>query len=128
MSQEQINEIPVSQKYVVYNDQKRYFEKNPIKMKHVFKVWAHQVCQNPYQPPSDLTQNQLENIFPEFAPRLALYHNCCDQTGKIVKNHKYYEIYKSNPHDAGRRGGGRGGPKTTVVKKAVKELDWTVVN
>ena len=48
---------------------------------------------------------QLANIFPEYRALLNLYENCCDQNGKIVKNHAYYREYKQTPHSHGKRGG-----------------------
>ena len=51
LSQEDIDAIPEAQKYVVFSDRKRYFKKNPVSMKHVFKVWATQV----FPGASDLT-------------------------------------------------------------------------
>ena len=53
---------------------------------------------------SDLTQVQMENIFPDFKMKLQLYHHCCDKNGKIVKNKEFYAQYKKTPHIAGRRG------------------------
>ena len=46
----------------------------------------------------------MENIFPEFVHKLKLYENCCDKTGKIVKNKDFYNQYKKTPHLMGRRG------------------------
>ena len=48
---------------------------------------------------------QLVNIFPEYRALLNLYENCCDQNGRIVKNHEYYKEYKQTPHSHGKRGG-----------------------
>lgn len=52
-----------------------------------------------------LTQQQIENLFPEFKEKLKLYANCCDQTGQIVKNKDYFKEYQSNPHNSSHRGG-----------------------
>lgn len=52
----------------------------------VFKLWANHV----YGGQGSMTQQQIENIFPEYRHKLQLYHNCCDQTGKIVKNQAFY--------------------------------------
>lgn len=53
-----------------------------------------------------LTQRQIENIFPEFRARLKLYDNCCDASGKVVKNFEYFKWYKSQEFEMiGDRGG-----------------------
>lgn len=82
---------------------------NCINSKLVFRVWATQVYDKDKKDidtgASNLTQAQLENIFPEFAHKLQLYAKCCDETGKIVKNKEYYATYKSKMHQYSRRGG-----------------------
>lgn len=84
------------------------FDKSPqnraVNHKQVFKIWACQVYGN--QGNQGLTQRQLENIFPEFRARLQLFHNCCDQTGKIVKNKEYYNWYKNQDFAVKSRRGG----------------------
>ena len=55
--------------------------------------------------PNELRFEQLVNIFPEYKEILNVYENCCDEKGKIVKNHEYYKEYKQKPHIHGKRGG-----------------------
>lgn len=61
-------------------------ENHCITAKHVFKLWSKHVYVN-----KSLTQDQIENIFPEFLDRLQLYGKCCDETGKAVRNLDYYK-------------------------------------
>ena len=72
-----------------------------INQKLVFKLWANHV----YGGAGSMTQQQIVNIFPEFAHKLELYHQCCDKTGKIVKHQDFYKQYKVKPHFHSRRGG-----------------------
>lgn len=51
-----------------------------------------------------MTQEQLENIFPEYAHKLRLYAECCDENGRIVRNQAYYAEYKKKLHLPSRRG------------------------
>lgn len=77
-----------------------------VNLKVVFRVWSRQIYGQLDQSGDILTQRQLENIFPEFRPRLKLYHTCCDATGKIVKNKEYYQWYKNQDYEVkGTRGG-----------------------
>jgi hypothetical protein len=55
-------------------------------------------------------------LFPEFAHRLDIYQNCCDKSGRIVKNHDYYTEYNKKDHKHGKRGGVK-----TVQKNSKKE-------
>ena len=61
-------------------------ENHCITAKHVFKLWSKHVYVG-----KSLTQEQIENIFPEFLDRLHLYNKCCDETGKAVRNLDYYK-------------------------------------
>jgi hypothetical protein len=47
---------------------------------------------------------QLKNIFPDYAHRVDLYVNCCDFTGKLVRNKDFYAEYKKQGHKNGKRG------------------------
>ena len=92
--------------FSIYADKKREVINHAINYKHVFSIWAtHVYGQDETDADrSNLTQVQLENIFPDFKPKLQLYHHCCDKTGKIVKDKEYYHKYKTTPHQMGRRG------------------------
>jgi len=90
----------------IYQDSQRTYQNHSVGNKHIFNIWATQVYgQSPGQdlPPtdnivSDLTQIQLENVFPDFKTKLQMYHHCCDQTGKILKDKDYYNQYKKSDH------------------------------
>jgi len=64
----------------------------------------------------ELTFTQMLNIFPEYREQLQLYQMCCDEKGRIVRNHDYYKKYKSKPHSSGKRGG-------TKVHRAYKAAE-----
>ena len=78
---------------------------NSISHKVVFRLWASQVYAEDGEEQGCLTQDQIQNLFPEFKAKLQLYANCCDREGKIVKNQAYYNEYKMEPHNASTRGG-----------------------
>jgi len=105
-------------------------ENNAIKVKYIFNLWSTWV----YKAETDeemkvgdeekneldscgLTYANLYNIFPEFRYKLELYNNCCDQTGKIVKNQAYYKEYQQKPHATSRRG-----CNDRQLKKAYRDL------
>ncbi len=57
----------------VYKDKGRATHKHNINGKHVFKIWSTQVHGQEFASPeerSSLTQVQMENIFPDFRPKL----------------------------------------------------------
>ena len=86
-------------------EKKKLYDKWPIGYKQVFQIWSRQVCDEEIKTEDQLTQTQLENIFPEFKPKLQLYAVCCDKTGKIVRNAEFYKAYQQHhPHAHGRRG------------------------
>lgn len=96
----------------IYADNKRTVITHAVNYKHVFSIWSTQVygqagqLDHPMDDTiiSDLTQTQLENVFPDYKPKLQLYHNCCDKNGKIIKNKEFYAKYKSTAHTMSRRG------------------------
>jgi len=77
-------------------------DQHMLSHKHVFRVWCNHVFKGNG---SAMTQQQLENIFPEYAHKLQLYMHCCDETGKIVKDQDFYKKYKEQPHFHSKRGG-----------------------
>jgi len=114
----------------IYQDAKRTFITHAVNYKHVFSIWATQVYGQAGQTDkpdddvinSDLTQTQLENVFPDFKAKLQLYHHCCDRTGKVIKNKEYYAKYKSAPHAMGRRGLTKDQQKVRDAYKAKKKM------
>lgn len=99
-------QMPEGERTAIFAD--KSFDSSPenraVSLKHVFKLWSRQVYQADAN--CNLTQQQLENIFPEYRPRLRLYGACCDGSGKIVKNPEYYQWYRAQNHRVkGRRGG-----------------------
>ena len=85
-------------------------ENRPLNYKNVFQIWKNHI----YKPTEAgvtftedcLTLTQLQNIFPEFRERIELYSMCCNEDGKIVKNHEFYKEYrKMNYAMKGKRGG-----------------------
>ena len=74
-------------------------ENHCVTAKHVFKLWAKHVYVG-----KTLSQEQIENLFPEFVERLQLYGKCCDETGKAVRNLDVYKAYRSTPHQFRPRG------------------------
>lgn len=114
----------------IYRDEKRTCIAHAVNYKHVFSIWATQVygqAGQDGQPDDDaitsnLTQTQLENVFPDFKAKLQLYHHCCDRTGKIVKGKDHYAKYKSTPHAMGRRGLDNAQKKVRDAHKTKKKM------
>lgn len=87
----------------IYSDKERVIHKDQaVNYKTVFRIWATQIFDNPSPM---ITLKELQEIFPEFHDKLAVYDKCCDATGKIVKNFDFYKEYKAKPHQGGKRGG-----------------------
>lgn len=82
-----------------------------VTAKHVFKLWSKHVYVL-----KSLTQEQIENIFPEFVERLQLYGKCCDETGKAVRNLDFYKQYRATPHAFRKRGGLKKDPAQQKAK------------
>ena len=87
----------------IFSDTKRIIHNNQaVNYKQVFRIWATQILDKPNPV---ITLKELQEIFPEFKEKLDVYDNCCDASGKIVKNFEFYNAYKNKPHKSGKRGG-----------------------
>ena len=91
-----------SNHFSIFFDKNHSTIRNEINYKKVFKIWATQIYM--VEKPK-LSSQELQDIFPEFKHRIQLYDECCDGTGKIVRNFQAYNSYKHKIHETGKRGG-----------------------
>jgi hypothetical protein len=88
----------------IFSDKSYKYIVNSINYKYVFRIWSNHIC-NKIEPCISL--QELKDFFPEYSHRLDMYDNCCDKTGKIVKNKQFYEEYFQKGHKHGKRGGAK---------------------
>jgi len=102
----------------IHTDKKYEFIKHSINYKYVFQMWTTQTFEQ-----ATLSVDQLRRIFPEFSHKLEIYQECCDRTGKIVRNFDLYKKYKAKDHFGGKRSGAK--LVTEKQKKKAKNgMDW----
>lgn len=93
-------------------------ENHCVTAKLVFKLWAKHVYTG-----KTLSQEQIENLFPEYKERLQLYGKCCDETGKAVRNLDEYKKYRSTPHQFRPRGLKSDGAQKKAKQAFAKKRD-----
>lgn len=103
----------------LYTDRERKLtdENRVVNYKMIFKIWAEHAADDR----TDITAIQLQNVFPEFHKKLALYDMCCDKTGKIVRNQDFYNKYRAEPHMGGIRSKARQTPEAKAARKQFKD-------